>query len=191
MMDSTTRALSEGTASAMSAAAKSVPSVPGPPTDLSLADIGGAVLGALKVVGGSSLKVIDFLLKAVTGTSAAGVVGTAKASVLGVIDGAVQTVVGTVNAVGDLTLRETVMLLVQVVVAVAKTLLAVLSALTSFLSGRSLDEWTTLTGEGIERQANELLTAAGAATDDLTAIDEREYVSDECGTHKTVGIDKQ
>jgi hypothetical protein len=136
--------------------------------DASLSDFGNAVISSLKFLGGIVVKFLDLILGAVAGTSASSMWANLRDSVSSAVDNASHAVVSTINAVGDMSLREVLQHLVALVVLVVDLLLKVANALVYVISGRDGADWALQASTAANEAGSRLLARASETYNDVT-----------------------
>jgi hypothetical protein len=137
----------------------------------SIADLGADVVSGLQVVGHSMENGINMILSQIDyehDTTVRSIVSGAQHSVDEAVNGAISSIMTTLDNIGNITLEQLASSFIQLLVTVVKFVFVVVSAIIQMLSGRGLDEWTMATIGAVEREATSLSTQASTALYDAT-----------------------
>jgi len=123
-------------------------------------------INSLHTTGNYLFKNLNVVLE--TNPSLTKVVEVAQASVQKVLNGAVEALLSAVNSVGDITLRQMIQALVQLVIIVTKVLFQIISMVVAATSGHGLNEWIDYAGAAIQEEALQLGMMANSLAADLS-----------------------
>jgi len=110
--------------------------------DASLSDFGHAVLSSLHYIGEMFLKVIDSILNLVAGTSIEATLVATQTSISTTIDNASHSVVSTLNAIGDISIRDVFNGILTLILMIGDILLKATNAAVYLASGKDGAAWS-------------------------------------------------
>lgn len=140
-------------------------------SESSLSDLANGFLFGLEAMGMALYDIIGKFLDEFAGTSFATVLESAQVSLENILNGAygvVDDAFQSFYSLGDVTLKEVAIAVVTIISTVAKLLFSILSAVVQVVSGQSIQEWAVTASKAVEYEANEVVSIANAALNDLS-----------------------
>ena len=123
---------------------------------------------SLETVGNSLLHFSNTLFEKSTHPSLLQLIEGAQMSINKVVTGAIEAALSTVNAIGDITVRQMIQGLVQLVILVTKVLFQIINMLVAAMSGHGITEWADYATAYMNEQALQLEMMANSVATDIS-----------------------
>ncbi|CAJ1962591.1 unnamed protein product [Cylindrotheca closterium] len=131
--------------------------------------LGNGMVDSMKSVSNNLLHFVEEMMKgSKDGFSSSGLLQSAQESIQKIVDGGIESVMATVNSVGDITIRDMITNLVSLVALVVKVLFQLVSTLVAAASGKGVTAWVDQSNAAIHQGALALQDQAEHFSNDLS-----------------------